>query len=184
MARTPSNMTALGSKAPDFTLPDPHGNWYSRDQIAGKHGLLVVFYCNHCPFVKHIREKFAEVCAEYIDKGFGIVAINSNDIASHPDDAPERMAEDIETFGYRFPYLFDETQEVAKRFNAACTPDFYLYDANLELVYRGQFDDSRPDNGIPVTESDLKAAFDALLNGEKPSKDQKPSIGCNIKWKT
>ncbi|WP_246481832.1 thioredoxin family protein [Natronogracilivirga saccharolytica] len=184
MARTPSNMIELGSKAPDFTLPDPKGNLYSRDQVAGKHGLLVVFYCNHCPFVKHIREKFAEISAEYIEKGTGVVAINSNDIENYPDDAPERMAEDIETFGYRFPYLFDETQEVARRFDAACTPDFYLYDASLELVYRGQFDDSRPGNDEPVTGSDLKAAFDALLKGEKPSEDQKPSVGCNIKWKS
>ena len=177
-------MIELGSKAPDFTLPDPKGNLYSRDQVAGKHGLLVVFYCNHCPFVKHIREKFAEISAEYIEKGIGVVAINSNDIENYPDDAPERMAEDIETFGYRFPYLFDETQETAKAFHAACTPDFFLFDTNHWLVYRGQFDSSRPSLDLPVTGEDLTAAVESVSRGEEPAADQKPSIGCNIKWKS
>ena len=183
MAQTASNMLELGTKAPGFTLPDPWGKNFSRDDIAGKHGLLVVFYCNHCPYVKHIREKFVEVASEYMDKGIGVVAISSNDIVNYPDDSPERMAEDIETFGYRFPYLFDESQEVAQAYDAACTPDFYLFDKNLELVYHGQFDDSRPKNDLPVTGADLKAAMDTVLRGEKPSPEQKPSIGCNIKWK-
>ncbi len=183
MARTPSKMLDLGTKAPDFTLPDPYGNEYSRDEVAGKHGLLVVFYCNHCPFVKHIRDKFTEISSEYMDKGIGVVAINSNDIINYPDDSPGRMAEDIEQYGYRFPYLYDETQDVAHAYDAACTPDFYLFDADLKLVYRGQFDDSRPGNDQPVTGADLKEAMGALIRGEKPSIDQKPSIGCNIKWK-
>jgi len=183
MARTPSNMLELGTKAPDFSLPDPHGNVFNRDQVAGEHGLLVVFYCNHCPFVKHIRDRFVEVTSEYIDKGIGVVAINSNDVENYPDDAPDKMAEESERYGYRFPYLFDETQEVARAYDAACTPDFFLFDKDLSLVYRGQFDDSRPGNDEPVTGTDLKTAMDALIKGEKPSTVQKPSIGCNIKWK-
>jgi len=183
MARTPSNMLELGTKAPDFSLPDPHGNVFTRDQLAGERGLLVVFYCNHCPFVKHIRDRFVQVSSEYIDKGIGVVAINSNDVEKYPDDAPDKMAEESERYGYRFSYLFDETQEVASAYDAACTPDFYLFDKDLALVYRGQFDDSRPGNDNPVTGADLKAAMEALVNGEKPSEDQKPSLGCNIKWK-
>ncbi|MDG5767302.1 thioredoxin family protein [Balneolales bacterium ANBcel1] len=183
MARTPSNMVAIGTPAPDFSLPDPAGTLHSRDQIKGKNGLLVVFYCNHCPFVKHIRERFAELASEYMKQGVGIVAINSNDITTHPEDAPEKMAEDIERFGYEFPYLFDESQEVAQDFGAACTPDFFLYDADLTVFYRGQFDDSRPGNDQPVTGADLSAAIEALVRGEEPPQEQKPSIGCNIKWK-
>ncbi len=183
MARTPSNMLALGTIAPDFTLPDPHKNVYSRDQIAGQHGLLVVFYCNHCPFVKHIRDKFVEVTSEYIDKGIGVVAISSNDVEQYPDDSPEKMAEESKRYGYRFPYLYDESQVVARVYDAACTPDFYLFDKDMKLAYRGQFDNSRPGNDEPVTGADLKAAMDALIQGEKPSGDQRPSLGCNIKWK-
>ncbi len=183
MARTPSNMLELGTKAPDFSLPDPHGNIHTRDQIAGEHGLLVVFYCNHCPFVKHIRERFVQVSNEYMEKGIGFVAINSNDAENYPDDAPEKMAEEMERYGYLFPYLFDETQETARAYDAACTPDFYLFDKDLKLAYRGQFDDSRPGNNELVTGADLKAAMEALIAGEKPPQDQKPSIGCNIKWK-
>lgn len=183
MARTPSQMTPLGTTAPDFCLPDPFGNQHSRDEIIGKHGLLVVFYCNHCPFVKHIRSVFAKIANRYLDKGIGIVAINSNDIENYPDDSPERMAEDIKKYDYRFPYLFDETQQVARDYQAACTPDFFLYDANLKLAYRGQFDDSRPGNEKPVTGADLQAAMDALIQNKKPDPRQIPSLGCNIKWK-
>jgi peroxiredoxin len=183
MARTPSNMLDLGTEAPDFALPDPHGNIYSRDQIIGKHGLLVVFYCNHCKFAKHIRDRFVQVSSEYINKGIGIVAINSNDVENYPDDSPEKMAEESKMYGYRFPYLFDESQDVARAYDAACTPDFYLFDKHLKLVYRGQFDDSRPGNDEPVTGADLKAAMQALVDGGKPAADQKPSLGCNIKWK-
>lgn len=183
MARTPSNMLELGTPAPGFSLPDPHGNIHTRDQVAGKHGLLVAFYCNHCPFVKHIRERFVRITSEFMDKGIGVVAINSNDVENYPDDAPEKMAEESDTYGYRFPYLFDESQEVARAYDAACTPDFYLFDANQKLAYRGQFDDSRPGNGEPVTGADLAAAMQALVDGGKPSADQKPSLGCNIKWK-
>ncbi len=183
MARTPSNMLELGTKAPDFSLPDPHGNIYSRDQIVGKHGLLVVFYCNHCKFAKHIRDRFTQVSSEYINKGIGIVAINSNDIENYPEDSPEKMAEESKIYGYPFPYLFDESQDVARAYNAACTPDFYLFDTDLKLVYRGQFDDSRPGNNEPVTGADLKAAMQALVDGGTPTPDQKPSLGCNIKWK-
>ncbi|MEX0681447.1 MAG: thioredoxin family protein [Balneolales bacterium] len=184
MAQTPSNMIDLGTLAPGFTLPDPHGKRYSRDELAGKYGLLVVFYCNHCPFVKHIRDKFAEVAATYMDKGIGVVAINSNDVANYPEDAPEKMAEESRRYGYRFPYLYDETQQVARDYGAACTPDFFLFDAGLKLVYRGQFDDSRPGNDVPVTGTDLVNAMDAIIRGEQPPVHQKPGIGCNIKWKS
>lgn len=183
MARTPSNMLPLGTTAPDFSLPDPHGNQFTRDQITGEHGLLVVFFSNHCPFVKHIRKKFVELSSEYIDKGIGIVAINSNDVQAYPDDAPEKMAEESGRYGYRFPYLFDETQDVAKAYEAACTPDLFLFDRDLKLVYRGQFDDSRPGNDEPVTGDDLRAAMEAVVQDNIPSENQKPSIGCNIKWK-
>lgn len=183
MSRTPSNMLELGTIAPDFSLPDPHGSVYTRDQIAGEYGLLVVFYCNHCPYVKHIRDKFVEVSSEYIDKGIGVVAISSNDAENYPDDSPEKMAEESKRYGYRFPYLYDESQEVAKAYDAACTPDFFLFDRDLKLAYRGQFDDSRRGNDEPITGEDLKAAMDALIRGEKPSEEQRPSIGCNIKWK-
>ena len=183
MTRTLSNMINLGTYAPDFTLPDPSGKTYNRDDLAGKHGLLVVFICNHCPYVKHIKEKFSEVASKYLDKGIGVVAISSNDVVNYPDDAPEKMAEDAERYGYRFPYLYDESQQTARDYDAACTPDFYLFDADLKLAYRGQFDDSRPKNDRPVTGSDLIAAMDALIAGKQPSQEQIPSIGCNIKWK-
>lgn len=184
MARTESSMLELGTLAPDFQLPDPSGKIFSRNQIAGPHGLLVVFYCNHCPYVKHIRDKFVEVSSEYIDKGIGVTAISSNDIENYPDDSPEKMAEEAAMYGYRFPYLYDESQEVARAYDAACTPDFFLFDKDLKLAYRGQFDDARRGNDLPVTGADLKAAMDALIRGEKPSEVQKPSIGCNIKWKS
>jgi thiol-disulfide isomerase/thioredoxin len=146
--------------------------------------LLVVFMCNHCPFVKHIRSQFAAVAKEYQARGVGVVGINSNDAESYPDDRPEKMAEEVKQMGYTFPYLYDETQQVAKAYRAACTPDFYLFDREGRLVYRGQFDDSRPGNGRPVTGADLRAALDAVLGGRAVPGNQRPSIGCNIKWKS
>jgi peroxiredoxin len=183
MAVTPSTMLELGSEAPDFRLPDPHGKLVARDDFRDAPGLLVVFLCNHCPFVKHIREGFAAFAREYAERGLAVVAINSNDVEAYPDDAPPRMAEEAERAGYVFPYLFDASQEVAKAYRAACTPDFFLFDGERRLVYRGQFDDSRPSNGIPVTGRDLRAAADALLDGRPIPSDQKPSIGCGIKWR-
>ncbi|MGO9642715.1 MAG: thioredoxin family protein [Candidatus Acidiferrales bacterium] len=184
MTQTPSTMLALGTKAPHFRLPDPSGKWVSLDDFKGAPALLVVFICNHCPYVKHIRSRFAEVANEYQGRGVGIVAINSNDVQNFPDDSPEKMAEEIRNVGYRFPYLYDESQEVAKAYQAACTPDFYLFDRDQRLVYRGQFDSSRPKNDQPVTGGDLRAALDAVLKGQPVPTDQKASLGCNIKWKT
>jgi len=184
MVETLSTMLLpLGSPAPDFELPDPEGRSWSLASFGGSQALLVAFICNHCPFVKHIRTGFAKLASEYAAKGVAVVAINSNDYRSHPDDAPERMAEEAREFGYDFPYLVDERQEVAKSFRAACTPDFYVFDGERRLVYRGQLDDSRPGNDRPVTGSDLRAALDAALEGRPAASDQKPSIGCNIKWK-
>jgi len=176
-------MLTLGTKAPPFRLPDPHGKWVSLDDFHDAPALLVVFMCNHCPYVKHIRSRFAELAKEYQAKGVGVVGINSNDIESYPDDRPEKMAEEIKQVGYTFPYLCDESQEVAKAYQAACTPDFYLFDRDRRLVYRGQFDDSRPGNGRPVTGVDLCAALDAVLAGRPAPSNQRPSLGCNIKWK-
>ena len=184
MAVTPSTMLPLGTKAPHFRLPDPKGKWVSSDDFKDAPALLVAFICNHCPFVKHIRSEFAELAREYQARGVGIVGINSNDLVVSPDDRPEKMAEEAKQIGYVFPYLFDETQEVAKAYHAACTPDLYLFDRKGLLVYRGQFDDSRPGNGIPVTGEDLRSALDTVLMGQQVSADQKPSIGCNIKWKS
>jgi peroxiredoxin len=183
MAETPSTMLALGTKAPQFRLPDPHGKWLSLDDFKDAPALLVVFMCNHCPYVKHIRSKLAELAKEYQARGVGIVGINSNDAESYPDDRPEKMAEEIKQIGYTFPYLYDESQEVAKAYRAACTPDFYLFDREHRLVYRGQFDDSRPGNGRPVTGADLRAALEAVLAERSVPSNQRPSLGCNIKWK-
>ncbi len=183
MARTPSTMLELGTPAPDFCLPDPAGNRVCRDDFKDKAALLVVFMCNHCPFVKHIRDELANVAREYQLKGVAIVGISSNDVANYPDDSPEKMAREIERAGYTFPYLYDESQEVAKAYHAACTPDFFLFDRDRRLAYRGQFDDARPGNDEPVTGNDLRAAMDAVLEGRAVAEDQKPSIGCNIKWK-
>ena len=183
MAETPSTMLALGTQAPSFRLPDPHGKLVSSDDFKDAPALLVVFMCNHCPFVKHIRSQFAEFAREYQKRGVGIVGINANDVVTHPGDRPEAMAEEAKQQGYVFPYLFDERQETAKAYRAACTPDFFLFDRGRKLVYRGQFDDSRPGNGKPVTGADLRAAVDAVLAGRAVSPDQKASIGCNIKWK-
>jgi len=183
MARTSSTMLPLGTKAPDFSLVNVDGRTVSLKDFADAPALLVMFICNHCPFVKHLAPALAQFTSEYMDKGVGIVAVNSNDVANYPADSPEQMVREAEERGYRFPYLYDETQEVAKAYRAACTPDFYVFDRDRRLVYRGQFDDSRPDNGIPITGKDLRAALDAVLAGRQPSQDQRPSIGCNIKWK-
>ncbi len=183
MAETPSTMLALGAEAPRFSLPDPQGKLISSDDFKDASALLVAFICNHCPYVKHIRSRFAELAKEYQAKGVSVVGINSNDAASYPDDRPEKMAEEIKQVGYTFPYLYDESQEVAKAYRAACTPDFYLFDRDRRLVYRGQFDDSRPGNGRPVTGADLRAALDAVLAGRPVPGNQRPSLGCNIKWK-
>jgi peroxiredoxin len=183
MARTESTMLPLGTKAPDFSLVNVDGRTVSRSNFADAPALLVMFICNHCPFVKHIADALSQFTAEYMAKGVAVVGINSNDAASYPADSPEQMVREAEERGYQFPYLYDETQEVAKAYRAACTPDFYLFDGQRRLVYRGQFDASRPDSGIPITGADLRAAVDAVLARGKPSAEQRPSIGCNIKWK-
>ncbi len=184
MARTPSTMMMeLGQHAPQFTLPEPGGSLVSLHDLGDAQALLVMFICNHCPFVIHIREQLATLAREYAPKGVAFVAINSNDVDNYPDDAPEKMRDEKKTAGYTFPYLYDETQEIAKAYGAACTPDFFLFDADRKLVYRGQLDDSRPDSGIPVTGEDMRAALDDVLAGRAISIEQKPSIGCNIKWK-
>lgn len=183
MAQTPSTMVELGSRAPHFRLPDPWGREFDLDDVPDGSPVLVAFLSNHCPFVKHIRAGLAQFARQYAERGLALVAINANDVTTHPDDAPERMAEEIERAGYVFPYLFDESQGVAKAYRAACTPEFYLFDAERRLVYRGQFDDSRPGNGRPVTGADLRAAVDAVLAGKPVASDQRPSTGCNIKWK-
>jgi len=183
MVKTASTMATLGSQAPDFSLINVDGRTVSRSDFAGRKGLLVIFMCNHCPFVKHVAGELTRLANDYLPKGLAIVGINSNDAATHPEDSPERMIHEVEERGYPFPYLYDETQEVAQAYKAACTPDFFLYDARQRLVYRGQLDDSRPSNGIPVTGRDLRAAIDVVLAGKQPSEKQTPSIGCNIKWK-
>jgi peroxiredoxin len=183
MVVTPSTMLPLGTPAPNFCLPDTEGNIVSLDDFKDAQALLVIFMCNHCPFVKHIRDHLVELVKEYQAKGVDVVGINSNDVASFPEDRPERMAQVAKEAGFTFPYLYDESQEVAKAYRAACTPDFFLFGSERKLVYRGQMDNSRPDSGIPLTGSDLRAALDAVLQGKPVSGDQKPSIGCNIKWK-
>lgn len=183
MVRTASTMLPLGTTAPDFTLPDTEGASVSLSDVSGKRGLLVIFMCNHCPFVKHIAEGLKALTDEYAAKDISIVAISSNDAEKYPDDSPAAMATEKQERGYGFPYLYDEDQSVAIAYAAACTPDFFLFDADNQLVYRGQLDSSRPDSGIPVTGTDLRAALDAVLAGESPSAEQTPSIGCNIKWK-
>jgi peroxiredoxin len=184
MALTPSTMLPLGTTAPDFKLPDTNGKTVSLADFKDKPALLVLFICNHCPYVKHIRAGLAQLARDYLPRGVAIVGINSNDIANYPDDSPARMKEEAKSAGYLFPYLYDETQAVAKAYRAACTPDIYLFDKGCKLVYRGQHDDSRPGNGIPVTGKDLRAALDAVLAGKPISQNQKASAGCNIKWKT
>lgn len=183
MSLTPSTMLELGTSAPDFSLPDTEGRTRTLSEFTDRKGLLVVFMCNHCPYVKHIQHALAELADEYMDKGIAVVGISSNSVESHPQDGPEAMREEAARVGYHFPYLYDASQEVAKAYRAACTPDLFLFDSALELVYRGQFDDSRPGNNLPVTGTDLRAALDALLAGKSPLAEQKASIGCNIKWK-
>ncbi|MCW8828047.1 MAG: thioredoxin family protein [Gammaproteobacteria bacterium] len=183
MARTPSTMLELGTPAPDFSLPEPAtGKTISLRDSAGS-PLVVVFICNHCPYVLHIAAKLAEVAKEFQQRGVEFVAINSNDVANYLDDSPEKMPAFSEKFGLTFPYLFDETQVVASAYRAACTPDFYLFDADHRLVYRGQFDDARPRSDTPVTGADLGEAINALLANRPPLDGQKPSLGCNIKWR-
>lgn len=181
MVKTASTMLSLGTKAPDFSLLNVDGSTVSRSDFAGK-PLLVVFMCNHCPFVIHIRKALQEFGVEYQKKGLAMVGISSNDVNAYPQDGPEKMKEEAKGAGYTFPYLFDATQQVAKDYCAACTPDIFLFDKNHALVYRGQFDASRPGNGLPVTGQDLRAAADAVLANQAVSTDQRPSIGCNIKW--
>jgi peroxiredoxin len=176
-------MLPLGTKAPDFSLPDPSGHKVSLVDFAKNPALLVVFMCNHCPYVKHVASGLAQLAKDYQAKGVAVVGISSNDVKSHPDDSPAKMAEEVKARGYAFPYLYDESQAVAKAYHAACTPDFYVFDRERRLAYRGQMDASRPDSGIPVSGKDLRAALDAVLAGKKPAAEQKPSIGCNIKWK-
>ena len=184
MAATSSTMVALGSSAPAFTLPEPAtGAVRSLAEIRGNVGTLVMFICNHCPYVKHIADELAALGKEYSAKGIGLVAISSNDADLYPADAPPEIAEEVEARGYTFPYLYDETQEVARAYHAVCTPDFFLYDQDLKLVYRGQLDDSRPGRDVPVTGKDMRAALSALVAGRPVNTEQTPSIGCNIKWK-
>jgi len=183
MALTPSTMLPLGTAAPDFKLLDTQGKTVALADFKGKAALLVIFMCNHCPYVKHLRSGLAQLARDYQPRGVGIVGVNSNDVANYPEDSPAKMKEEIKAAGYLFPYLYDESQAVARAYRAACTPDLYLFDRDRKLVYRGQFDDSRPGNGVPVTGKDLRAALDAVLAGRPISADQKPSMGCNIKWK-
>ena len=184
MARTPSSMKPLGTPAPDFILPDVVTNQLvRRDEIAGPTGLLVMFICRHCPFVKHVQEELARLGRDYAGRGVGIAAISANDESGFPEDRPEKLAEMSRELGFVFPFLFDESQDVARAYDAQCTPDFFLFDASRHLVYRGQLDDSRPGSDIPVTGADLRAALDDLIAGRPISADQRASIGCNIKWK-
>jgi len=184
MAVTPSTMLELGTEAPDFALPEVvTGETVSLASFAGKKALVVMFICRHCPYVKHLETELAALGRDYADKDVGIVAISANDAANYPDDRPESLKEMAAALGFTFPYCYDETQETAKAYAAACTPDFFLFDAERKLVYRGQFDDSRPGNDAPVTGKDLRAAIDAVLAGQAASREQVASIGCNIKWK-
>jgi len=183
MALTESTMMQLGTHAPDFALPDFEGQVHRLSDFDNAPALLVAFICNHCPYVRHIRAAFADFARRYQARGLAVVAINSNDLESHPKDGPEGMREEARGLGYTFPYLLDETQETAKAYGAACTPDFFLFDGERRLAYRGRFDDSRPNSGIPVTGKDLEAAVEAVLAGKPMPNEQKPSLGCNIKWR-
>jgi peroxiredoxin len=182
MVKTASTMLPLGTQAPDFSLPNVDGSTVSRTQFAGK-PLCVIFMCNHCPFVIHIRAALSEFAREYQQRGLAIVGISSNDVGSHPQDGPLQMQQEARTAGYTFPYLYDQSQSVAIAYRAACTPDIYLFDADHSLVYRGQFDSSRPGNGLPVTGADLRSACDAVLRQQPVPTQQRASIGCNIKWR-
>lgn len=184
MAAIPSNMLSLGTKAPEFTLSDTvSGEQIRLADVKSDQANLIMFICNHCPYVKHVNSQLVQLANDYQSKGVTVLAISSNDVANYPQDGPDKMKETAEMVGYPFPYLYDETQAVAKAYQAACTPDFYLFDGDLKLVYRGQLDDSRPGNDVPVTGHDLRSALDAVLAGNVPDAAQKPSVGCNIKWK-
>ncbi len=183
MVRTASTMLPIGTTAPAFSLPDYDEKQWSLQDFSGKRGLLVVFMCNHCPYVKHVAPELARLADEYQSQGIAVVGISSNDVASHPDDSPEMMKREAEEQGYRFPYLYDESQQVAHAYHAACTPDFYLFDDSLKLVYRGQMDDTRPKQNQAPNGRDLRQALDSLLAGQAIPEPQRPSIGCNIKWK-
>ena len=184
MARTPSNMLPLETPAPNFKLFDTiTQKKLSLQELKGKKATVIMFICNHCPFVKHVNKELAKLAKDYTDLGVGFIAISSNDVDNYPDDAPDKMRSNAIQNKFTFPYLYDESQETAKAYDAACTPDFFVYDADLKLKYRGQLDDSRPENGIAVTGSDLRHALDCILQGKENTKAQKPSIGCNIKWK-
>lgn len=185
MARTESTMLPLGTAAPDFALPDvTSGEMITLAKFRGKKALLVMFICRHCPYVKHVQSELARLGADYAGSDAGIVAVSSNDASAYPDDAPGSLREMAQQLGFTFPYCYDESQDVARAYTAACTPDFFLFDADGKLAYRGQFDDSRPGNQIPVTGRDMRAAMNALLEGRTVDPNQKPSIGCNIKWRS
>jgi len=184
MALTPSNMIPLGTKAPDFKLLDAvSDSEMNLEQLKSDKATVIMFICNHCPYVKHVQQGLVELANDYISKGVSFIAINSNDVKDYTEDSPENMKKVAERLAYPFPYLFDETQEIAKAYDAACTPDFYIFDEGLKLIYRGQMDDSRPGNGKPVTGRDIRKALDQILDGITVSENQIPSIGCNIKWK-
>ncbi len=183
MVRTASTMLPLGTPAPAFELPGTDGNVVSLEQFAGSKALLVIFMCNHCPFVKHVADELKKLADDYADQDVAVVGINSNDADAYPDDSPAAMAKEKALRGYNFPYLFDGDQSVAIAYSAACTPDFFLFDGDMKLAYRGQLDASRPKSDIPVTGEDLRAAIDAVIAGQSASEAQRPSIGCNIKWK-
>ena len=184
MARTPSTMVSLGTKAPDFLLPDTvSGKQLSLKNVNGETATMIMFICNHCPFVKHVNAELVGLANDYKSKGIGFVAISANDVINHPDDSPGLMTQVAKELKYPFPYLYDESQEIAKAYDAACTPDFFIYDNDLRLVYRGQLDDSRPGNEIPVTGKDIRHALDCVINNKPVPQEQRPSIGCNIKWK-
>ena len=184
MARTLSNMLALGTKAPDFNLPDTvSGNMLSLNDLKSDQATVVMFICNHCPYVIHVNQALVKLVSEYKAKGVSFVGISSNDVDNYPQDSPDKMKTHAEETGYNFPYLYDESQNVAKAYDAACTPDFYVFDKDLNLVYRGQMDGSRPGSGIPVTGQDLRETLDAIISGQPAPSLQKPSMGCNIKWK-
>ena len=183
MVAVNSTMLPLGTQAPDFRLPDTSGRNVSLSDFRGASALLVAFICNHCPYVKHIRWGLAQLARDFEERGVVVVGISSNDAVNYPADSPAKMAEEVKAAGYIFPYLYDESQATAKAYRAACTPDFYLFDKEQRLVYRGQFDDSRPGSGVPVTGKDVREALEAVLTGKEPLAKQKPSIGCNIKWK-
>jgi len=184
MALTPSSMMPLGTKAPGFKLPSPvSGEVLGLDELKSGKATVIMFICNHCPYVKHVQQALVDLANDYVPKEVSFIAINSNDVEKYPDDSPANMKAVAERLGYPFPYLFDETQETARAYGAACTPDFFVFDAGLGCVYRGQLDDSRPGNGKPVTGADLRKALDSILRGEPVPENQTPSIGCNIKWK-